>query len=218
MSKNNQTSPAVRFLILGVIVGLPALFVLADKGTSYLVEVAPYAIILVMAIAAAAYSGYTSSLLYRYYEGKAPWYSWVPCFGELTMMDGKYTKIGTPLYVAAIALLVLSRMPYSVTSIFGQAFGLHFPLVMTVLAFVVLAAIQVIKGIGLVGCMKVLEDEWKEHTHAELGLIKSFAFFGFVPFVRVMAMYALNKPLSTMVQFNSVTVSDSSEVTLTEEQ
>lgn len=218
MNKTNQTSPAVRFLILGVIVGLPALFILADKGTAYLLDTVPVAIIAVLAIAVTVYTGMTSSLLYRYYEAKAPWYAWLPCFGELTVMDGKFVKIGTPVYIGALAALGLSMLPYKVTSIFGQTFGLHFPLVMMILCFAALAALQVIKGIGLISCMKVVEAEWKEHTQAELGLIKSFAFMGFVPFVRVMALYALNKPLSTLVQFNAVTASVSSEVTLTEEE
>ena len=218
MNKNNSTSPAVKLLILGVVFGLPIFFVLANKGTALISDVAPYAIIVVMAVAAAFYSVTTANLLYKYYETSAPWYAWLPCVGELTLMDGKFTKIGLPIYGAAIVFGLLAFLPYSVTSVFGESIGLHFPVFMMMAAMICLAAIQVVKGIGLLGCMKVVSDEWKEHTGSEVGFIKYFAFLGFIPFVRVMATYSLNKPLSTLVQFNNVTVSDSTDIDLTEEE
>lgn len=216
-TKKRNGSPATKGLILLGVLAVPVLFVLAAMGTSALMDVAPYALIGVLAIAIAIYTGITCNLLYRYCETSPAWYAFVPCYGELAMMDSKFMRIGTPLYILAILFLGLSRVPYSMLSFLGQDLALVFPFYSTLIAFVFLGVIQVVKGIGILGCIKMVSDEWEDQMHGSLGFIKSFGWLGFVPFVRVIAVYGLNKPLSTLVTFNNTTISDNDDVVLEEE-
>lgn len=216
-TKKRNGSPATKGLILLGVLAVPVLFVLAAMGTSALMDVAPYALIGVLAIAIAIYTGITCNLLYRYCETSPAWYAFVPCYGELAMMDSKFMRIGTPLYILVILFLGLSRVPYSMLSFLGQDLALVFPFYSTLIAFVFLGVIQVVKGIGILGCIKMVSDEWEDQMHGSLGFIKSFGWLGFVPFVRVIAVYGLNKPLSTLVTFNNTTISDNDDVVLEEE-
>lgn len=216
-TKKRNGSPATKGLILLGVLAVPVLFVLAAMGTSALMDVAPYALIGVLAIAIAIYTGITCNLLYRYCETRPAWYAFVPCYGELAMMDSKFMRIGTPLYILVILFLGLSRVPYSMLSFLGQDLALVFPFYSTLIAFVLLGVIQVVKGIGILGCIKMVSDEWEDQMHGSLGFIKSFGWLGFVPFVRVIAVYGLNKPLSTLVTFNNTTISDNDDVVLEEE-
>lgn len=217
MAKKRNGSPATKGLILLGVLAVPVVFVLAAMGTNFLMDSAPYALIAVLAIAIAIYTGTTCNLLYDYCETKRPFYSFIPCFGELAMMDVKFLKIGTPLYILALLFLGLSRLPYSVVSFLGQELALVFPFYATLIAFGFLGAIQIVKGIGILGCIKMVSDEWEDQMHGSLGFIKSFGWLGFIPFVRVMAVYGLNKPLSTLVTFNNTTISDNDDVVLEEE-
>lgn len=211
---NNYGSPATRALILLSVVGIPLIFVLAIMGTSILTQVAPYLIIVVMAVIMTVYSGYTASLLYTYFEVDRPWYRWIPCFGELTLIDSKFVKIGGILYIVVLCSLGIGNLPYSITQNIGETLALNLPFYMMIVTFVAIIGIQVVKGIGLLNCIKVVSSEWEEKVGTSVGFIKSFAWAGFIPFVRVLAIYALNKPLSTLVTFNNTTVSDTNDVEL----
>lgn len=217
MAKKNKNDPVVRLLILVAAVAVPLLFILATVGTQLISTSAPYVLLIVLAVLMAVYSGSTASLLYQYYEVSPPWYRFIPCYGELTLMDGKYLKIGTVFYILALLFFGASRVPYSVMKIFGEDLSFSMPFYFTVLSMMCMLVVSVIKGLGMVNCEKVIADEWNDKINASLGFIKSFAWFGFVPFVRVLAIYGLNKPLSTLVTFNSITVSDNNNVVLEEE-
>lgn len=213
--KNNNFGMSIGILL--VIIGIPLLFVLSSMGTSWLATTAPYVMVAVIAVFAAIYTGMTSSLLWDFYEEQAPWYRWVPCFGELTIMDSKFLKIGGILYIPALVCLGLSQLPYSVLSFMGETIALNFPFYMMVLAFIFLGIIQIVKGIGIMDCTKTIASIWEERNSTSSGFIKRFGFLGFIPFVRVVAVYALNKPLTTMVTFNEETISDDDDVELSEE-
>lgn len=216
--RKNQNNPAARAMILLVAVGVPLLFVLASVGTRGLIERAPYLLLVLCAIVMGVYVGYTSGLLYQFYEVSRPWYCFTPCYGELALMDSKFLKIGSIFYVVAILFLGLSRIPFVVLKGLGENLAISFPFYCTVVAFIALAGVQVVKGFGLVDCMKTVSSEWEEHMNTSLGFIKSFCWLGFIPFVRVIAIYAINKPLSTLVTFNEITVSDTTDVELAEEE
>lgn len=214
VKKNN---PATRALMLLVIVAVPVLFVLAIVSTEALVNIAPYLLVVVIAVIMGIYSGITSGLLYDYFEVSAPWYRWIPCYSELTLVDSKFLAIGSVFYVVAIIFLAISRIPYSVSKVLGDTVALSLPFYATVVALLFLLAVQIVKGIGILGCYKTLEVEWEEKMNTTLGFIKTFSWLGFIPFVRVLAVYGLNKPLSTLVTFNDITVSDSTDVELEED-
>lgn len=217
-TRRKNGNPATKAVILLAVIGIPAVFVLAAMGTNIIADRAPYLLLTILAVAIAIYTGITCNLLYDYCETKRPIWSFVPCIGELAMMDSKYAKIGTPLYVVALIFLGLSRLPYSVFSMFGTNLALVLPFYLTLLAFVVLGAIQIVKGLGILGCVKMISSEWQSQMHGELGFIKSFGWLGFIPFVRVMAVYGLNKPLSTLVTFNETTISTDEDAGLEEEE
>lgn len=214
--KKNSASPVAKGAILLVIVGVPAFFALASMGTSALLERAPYILVLVCAIIAGIYNGMTCKLLYDYYESNCPWYAWIPCYGELALMDSKYILPGTIAYAIAIVSLVISQLPYRIIGALGDI-ALTLPFYATVVFFIAMLVVEVVKGLGTVGCVKVVSEEWEEKMHGSLGFIKSFGWLGFIPFVRVMATYGLNKPLSTLVTFNDMTVNDDDSIELSEE-
>lgn len=218
MAARKKNSAAVNGAILGVAVGIPAIFVFAVFGTNMLLNKAPLILLAVVAIAIAVYNGMTCGLLYEYCEVDEPKLSYIPCWGELYLMDSKYLKIGTPLYILAIVFFGLSRLPYSTVSFLGENVALSFPFYMIVLAMLMLFIIQIVKGIGILGCVKMVAGEWQSQMHGSLGFIKSFGWLGFIPFVRVMAVYGLNKPLSTLVTFSNTTISDNDDVVLEEEE
>ena len=216
--KKSKSNPLVNGLILATVVGVPAIFALAAVGTSMLSESAPYILIAVIAVIAAIYNGMTCNLLYDYYEVRRAWYAFIPCFGELCLMDEKFMKIGSVPYVLAVLCLGASQIPYSVFGFLGDKTAINMPLFFVLIAFVMLFIVQIVKGIGLIGCVKNVSDEWEEQIGGTIGFIKSFSWLGFIPFVRVMAIYGLNKPLSTLVTFNDITVSDNDDVVLEEEE
>lgn len=219
MAKRRGSGPnfAMSIGILCVAVGVPLLFVLSALGTSWLLDTAPYIMLLIITIAIAVYTGMTSGILWDFYECRPPMTRWIPCYGELTLMDNKYLRIGTILYVLTLIFLALSRVPYSALSFMGNQIALNFPFYMMIVAFILMFAIQVVKGIGILDCTKTIAGIWEERNHSSSGFIKRFSFLGFIPYVRVIAVYALNKPLATLVIFNDETISVSDDVGLTEE-
>ena len=215
--RKNTLSVAARGAILLAVIGIPLLFAAAVFSTNLIMTAIPYFIIVVLIVASAIYCGMTATLLYDFFESEPPMYRWLPCIGEFSLMDGKYLKFGIIFYIIALVFFGISVIPYSVLRVFGEGVLLDMPVYAMVVALIFIVAVQVTKGIGLMGCIKVVNSEWEEKMHTSLGFIKSFSWLGFVPFVRVIAVYALNKPLSTLVTFNGVTVSDSDDVVLEED-
>ena len=197
MRKTNGGAGLV-FLVPIVIFGV---FVAMSRGTSALGEISAYAAFFVCVIAATAMQIHTSRLLHDYFEVYAPALAYIPCVGELTIMDDLYKKIGLALYAVAAILLGVSVLP-----VFKSSPSLaEVPFYLMLVAIGVLVLVQIVKGLGLWNCMHNIEEEWKEHTKHELGSIKWMVWFGFIPFVRCMTFYALCKPLSSMTQFMGIT-------------
>lgn len=210
-SSQSGMSPAAKTAIMLVCLGIPALFFGTSYGLSKLFEVAPALVVAVVVIVATAYTSYTGKLLYTFYGVKPPIVRFIPCFGELTLIDVMYQPAGFILYVFAGIMLVCSQLPYAVLSIISPNFATVAPFWFMVAALLLLAVIQVLKGIGLTGCIKDIAAEWEAHTHVDTGGLIRFAPLCFLPFVRVIAMYSLNKPLSTLVSFMGVTAETVSE-------
>ena len=215
MKKKNNG--AVKALVLAVIVGIPLMLWGVSTLTSTLAEVAPLALIAVIVVFAAIYTAVTAKLLYDFYDVEAPWYRWVPCYGELTLGDARYVKYGSIAYAIAVAFFGLSRLPYSITKVLGGQLATDLPFYMTIVAFAALLVVQIIKGISLIDCTKTVAEEWERVNHTDAGFIKRFAFLGFLPFVRVLAIYGLNKPLTSMVTFEGRVFDDDEEAVLIEE-
>ena len=126
-------------------------------------------------------------------------------------MDSKFTKIGAALYLVASVFLAITQIPYGLLKMLPHAVAINAPFVSMVITLVVLAAVQVVKGVGLWSCMKSVNEEWETYMGVDMGLLYAFTIFGFIPFTRVLTIYALNKPLSTMVTFNDITAEDTDD-------
>lgn len=201
-------SPAGKSAILLVVFGVPVLFFASSWGLSKLFEMAPMYIVGVLIIFATIYTAYTAKLMYDFYDTNPPFLRFVPCVCEITLVDIKYHIPCYVCYALAIIFAGLSQLPYSVLKVLGDGFALNAGFYFTIVAIVFLVVIQIIKGIGLMGTIKDIGEEWNHQRHTDLGAISKLTFLGFLPFVRVIALYSLNKPLSTMVSFMGVTVDD----------
>lgn len=210
MAKKNSTgiSPAGKAAILLVIFGLPLLFAGASVGLDWLFNQAPAIGIAALVVVVTIYTARTSTLLYNYYRVEAPILRFVPCLCEITLIDRKYHKICYGLYIAAAVLVGVIALPYDVVSVLGRGFVENRIFWAGVLFAIVMIAVQVVKGIGLSGCINDVAEDWYRQTNVDVGVIKKVSPLSFIPFVRVVALYSLNKPLETMVSFMGVDVTD----------
>lgn len=213
--KQNKLSSKAKIAILLVIVVVPSLFAAAAVGTSKLFTAAPIVLIAALLIASGIYTGYVATRLYKFFGVSCPWYAYVPCFGEVALLDGTFINPATILYVTAAVLIGIGQLPYSVMKILGD-FAMVAPFWFTASGFVALAIIQIIKGVGMAKTMRVVSDIWEERFHTSLGLIRASTLLNFIPFVRVISVYCLAKPLSTMVDFNGMNVQDEQNISLSE--
>lgn len=222
MAKKKQEtgiSPAGKVAVLAVCFGIPVCFAASSWGLSKVYEIAPWALILIMVLLCTAYAAYTAKLMYTFYDVPAPIIRFIPCLCEITLIDVKYHTPCYILYGLSALLLGATQLPYSVVGLLGQSFATSAPYYFLLIALVLLAVIQGIKGYGLTQCMKDISEDWRKHTHADVGAITKFALLGYIPFVRVMALYSLNKPLSTLVSFMGVTAEDAEgEAVFSEEE
>lgn len=216
--KSSGIGTGGKIAILLVLFGIPALFFFSSWGLLQLFNMTPYILLLVLLLFATIYTARTSRLLYEYYGWELPLGRFLPCVGEVFLMDVKYRMPCYIMYVAAIIFVGISQLPYSVMKMLGDTIALKGSFYFFLIALVLLAIIQVVKGIGLVSCMKDISADWYKQTHAEIGAINILMLLSFIPFVRVIAIYAMNKPLSTMVDFMNVTIADADEDAYYEEE
>lgn len=201
-------SSAGKLAIVAAVFGIPIMFFASSYGLGVLADKVPLALVGVLIVVATVYAARTSRLLYEYYEVQPPLLRFVPCLCEVTLMDRKFWIPCYGLYAGVVVTGLIAFLPYSIAKVLGNWFVENHTFVFGLIAFLILAVIQVVKGIGLTGCINDVAADWNEQTRSEVGLIKRFSPLAFIPFVRVIALYALNKPLDTMVTFMDVTVSD----------
>lgn len=206
--KQAGISPAGKAAILLVIFGIPVLFFASSYGLSVLFDVAPYAVVAVFMVFATVYTAQTAGLMYEFYEVDKPIMRFVPCLCEVTLLDLKYHRPCYILYAGAIFLIGASQLPYDILKILGEGLSTRLPFYLVVVGLLLLAAIQVIKGIGLMQTMKDISNDWNKRMHTSVGVIDKLTPLGFIPFVRVIALYSLNKPLSTLVSFMGLSSED----------
>lgn len=204
-------SPAGKSVILLVVFGIPLLFFGASWGLDKLFDVAPAAGILIILFLVTVFTARVSGLLYRYYEARTPILRFFPFIGEVTLIDSKYHLPCYILYALSLLAIIGAIAPYNITSKFGMAVAENHTFVCGMILAALVLIIQIIKGIGIIQCMNDVASDWYEQTHSDVGLIKRFSLLGFIPFVRVIAVYSLYKPLDTMVTFMKTTVSSAGE-------
>lgn len=205
-AKSSGLSATSKVAIISVLFGVPLLFALSSYGLSKLFEVAPAAIIFVVIIVSTIYTAHTVKLMYDYYTADASVLRFVPFICDIQLLDLKYRKPCYILYCVAVVSGVAALLPYDIISLFGSGFAFAGPFYLMLLAIIALLAVQIIKGVGIISCLKDISDDWYRMTHTTIGATDKLAFLGFIPFVRTIALYSLNKPLSTMVEFMGVNV------------
>lgn len=217
--KNNSTSMSAtsKLLMLGAIVLIPAIFIAVATGTSLLADVAPFALLGVFIVASTIYSGMTTKLLYDFYDLESPWYRFIPCYGELTLMDSKFLRAGTVAYIFVILFFGISMIPYKFFKVLGETLAISMPFYATILMFIAIGVLSIIKGIGYIDTMRTVNAEWEEKMDTSVGFLRAFVWLGFIPFIRVLCAYAINKPLSSLVTFYGMTADEEDEVVLSEE-
>lgn len=216
MAKNTRggkqgMSPAGKAAILLVLFGVPALFFASSYGLSKLFDVAPLLVLAIVVIVATAYTAYTVHLMYTFYQVDAPVVRFIPCLCEVALMDLKYQKPCYVLYPIAVVFGLCSQLPYAIWSRLGEQVAFSAPFYCILIALVLLGVIQAIKGVGLMSCLRDIAEAWDRIMHTDPGAITKFGPLCFIPFVRVVALYSVNKPLSTMVSFMGVSA-DAGEV------
>lgn len=210
-SSSSGISPAGKAAVLVVVLGVPVMFFGASWGLDWLFTVAPWAVILVLLLVSTIYTAYTSSLLYTYYEADPPLMRFVPSLCETTIIDRKYHLPCYIFYFLAALCALGAAMPYDIAKIFGNGFVENHTFWFGIAFLVVSVGLQITKGIGIAGCINDIASDWYQQTHSDMGLIKRFTPMGFIPFVRMIALYSLNKPLDTMVSYMGTTASEVGE-------
>lgn len=196
--KRNGIGATAKVAILLVLFGIPILFVAMSYGLSILFDIAPGAILLLFTFFYGAYSGSVGSALYDFYEVKKPLWTYVPYVGDLWLIDSAYRTPCLILYIIAAIFVGLALLPYEVLKVFGTSLALTINFYFMIIAIAILAVVQIIKGIGLRNCMRDIKEEWESIFHSSVGALSTFTVCGFLPFVRIITLYALNKPLSTL--------------------
>lgn len=209
MSKRDSgISPQGKLAILGALFGIPILFVVFSQGLGRLIDIAPGIVLVMVILVCDVYSAHICSLLYEYYETDVPLWRWVPCVGEASLLTRKYRNKAFIFYIVALFAGIMSKLPYSILKIFGQLAIQAIPFYMMVIALIGLVGVQIVKGLGLIVIFTDIEGRWKESIRAKLGIISKYKLLLFIPFVRMIGLYALAKPLETLVVFNHSTVNE----------
>lgn len=208
--KQQGIDPVVKLIILLAIFGIPILFLGMSWGLFQVFEIAPWLIMLVFAVFYTSYVSMTAKLLYDFYESDRPIATFIPFIGDLWIIDSKYRVPGLVLYFVSILFGILTFLPYSVLSILGQDFALSASFYFMLISILCLAVVQGIKGIGLISCLNDIGKDWCRIMQTSLGVIGVFKVIAFIPFVRIIAIYAINKPLSAF-SFQELTVNSGND-------
>ena len=207
-SKNNNKEmlmTSVVFLLF--FVGVVICFIMMGKVSDMLLSAAPWATVLLITLLCHIYTVMTVRNLYKFYEMAAPWTAYIPCYGELTLMDKKFYMVGTALYGLIIVFGIGSFLPlYKLNSALAD---IPFYMLMSVLVFVVL--LQLVKGLGIIDQARCVFREYSDIRKDNTGAARHLIWFGFLPFVRIIALRSINQPLSSMVNFMHVTAQDAEE-------
>ena len=201
-------SASTKLAIIGVIIGTPVLVFLFSVLQTRLLAVSPIAFLALIVIVSAVFNTRTCKLLYTFYELETPVIAYLPCIGETALIDQSLKRASIALYAVVLFTLGISFLPFKVFGWMGISKSTTLKIVLMWVAIVLLIIIQILKGIGIRGTMKDVSNAWIEARGTTSGIISKFSIFGFVPILRVLCFYGLSKPLSTMVEFDGVTVSD----------
>ena len=206
--KKSSVDPKSQLMLLFILVGIPACFIVFSILSDKLMSMAPVAMVGLLVVATAIYTAMTARMLYKYFGGSAPWYSYIPCFGETTIADSSCVKWSIPFYALAILFGVLTIVPANVFSFLPGTLEMRMPVYFVFAAVLMLVSVQIVKGIGIYNCCKFLDGECVDKLGTDIGILRVLSALAFVPFVRMVALYAVNTSLTKLVVFAERTISD----------
>lgn len=220
MNKRNAKDTAVsKMVVLSVIAIVIVLFILFAFASKYLYTLSPILVLGIFAIFFVYYTSDTVSLLYDFYDADRPFARYIPVVCELFLLDIKYRKLAATSYIAAVIAFVLSKLPYNVKAIFGSTFATNISFYLLLLMFIFLIVAQILIGMGMIATINDIRDDWFRIVKTDIGAISKFGFFCFIPLFRFYTIFALRKPLDTLVRFQQRTVNNdgANEVFLSDE-
>lgn len=197
---NNKIKPVVKLMMLGITLGVMIMFVVFIKGTDLVASQSYFGLAAVTLLGCTFFSAVTCGKLYDYFKVKRPLLRFVPCLGELSLIDFRFRRVGLMLYAAAAVVgvvLYLNVLP-----------GVSTPFYVALVLLALLASIQVVKGIGLRAAYMELEQDWVKISGHSAGALKLFILFGYLPFIRIYLVYSINKILMTLVTFGGFDYAD----------
>lgn len=197
--------------------GIIVLFVGMVFLTDVLASVSTYISLALFVVVITYYTSDAVALMYDFYETDRPIGRFIPFICEFYLLDVKLRRICYSLTGLVIALVVLARLPYSVKAVFGESFALSSSFYLMFAALVILVILEITIGVGLISTIGDICNDWRRIVKTDVGSIKRLSIFAFIPFVRVFAIYALRKPLDTLVTFRNETYSSDAEVDVVSE-
>lgn len=213
MSRKPMDSAISKVAVLGSIVAGVGLFIVMLFATDKLFTSYPYAVLVILLAISVFLVSQTVSLLYDFYDAPKPIGRFVPIFGELYLLDTTYRSVVLGMYIGVVAFVILGAMPYNIKSVLGEWFALHSSFYMFLIAFAIIVISQIVYGIGLINTMNDISKDWARLVKTDLGSLRHFKLLGFIPVIRLLTFYAVNKPLSTMVSYYGMTNDNDEEFT-----
>lgn len=197
--KNKKISAGTKFAMLGVILGLAAVFFLFSKFTSAMYLSYAPVMLAILVLMIGFFTAFTVRKLYAFYETSVPIKAYIPMVNELALVDYRLARVGVVLYIIAAIFIALGA--------FSIVPG-NLPFTFILIGMIVLLAVQVVKGIGIRGTFKEVAEDWNKISGHDAGIMRLFAICGFLPFVRVLTVYSLDKILTAMVTFGKYSIED----------
>ena len=210
--KNSSVDTGTKSIIFLGILGIFGLFIGLVFLTGALAKISTYISLVALILVMTYYTADAVALMYDFYEANRPIARFIPFICELYLLDIKYRRACFGMLGASIVFVGLAWLPYSVKAMLGETFATSSAFYFMLIAIVVLVVMEIVIGVGIMSTVNDICKDWKRIVKTDVGSIRRLAPLAFIPFVRVFAIYALRKPLDTLVTFRNETYSSDAEV------
>lgn len=215
---SSKIDPKTKLMVLVVILGIISSFIGFTILGSAFNTVSVYIVFIFIIFASVYFTSDTVGLLYEFYETKAPWQRFLPVFSEFYILDRKFRNVCNVTTFIGIVFITFGFMPHSIKKIFGNSFALNSAFYCFFIGFVSFLISQVTVGIGMIKTLKDIQELWEQIMKTNIGFIKYFKIFSFIPFVRIFTFYCLRKPLDTLVVFNMQSITSNNSIKIVDDE
>lgn len=214
---NSRISPKTKLLLLLIIIGIIGSFIGFTLLGSIFNTISIYISFAFIIFASIYFTSDTIGLLYKFYESPVPWQRFVPVINEFYILDRKYRNVCNVTTFIGTVFIAFGIMPYSIKKLFGNFFVLNSAFQCFFIGFFLFLIAQLTVGFGMLKTLKDIKELWEQIMKTDIGSIKYFGLFSFIPFVRIFTFYSLRKPLDTLVVFNSQSINSNNSVKIVDE-